>query len=165
MLNLREQLAANPQMPIDARVLEQAIDLLGVQQRIGSIAASQPGAGSGVAALRERTGGSTAQGVTRLPPPERVQRFNLLFPLLWLHADKPSNAAQLNRSIDTLCVMRSGTLGRSAVSGSSEAPGTAGALGTSGAAESASERSAHAAAPGAPAPPPGPRRAFPGGGR
>lgn len=165
MLNLREQLAANPQMPIDARVLEQAIDLLGVQQRIGSIAASQPGAGSGVAALRERTAGSTAQGVTRLPPPERVQRFNLLFPLLWLHADKPSNAAQLNRSIDTLCVMRSGTLGRSAVSGSSEAPGTAGALGTSGAAESASERSAHAAAPGAPAPPPGPRRAFPGGGR
>ncbi|CAE6731349.1 hypothetical protein [Paraburkholderia haematera] len=168
MLNLRDQLAANPQMPIDSRVLEQAIDLLGVQQKIGSIAASQPGAGSGVAALRERAGGPATHGVTRMPPPERVQRFNLLFPLLWLHADKPSNAAQLARSIDTLCVMRSGALGRGAESGKSGASGTAGST-AEGDAKADSRTGADAATPGAPpphsAPPPGPRRAFPNGGR
>lgn len=181
MLNLRAQLAANPQMPLDARVFEQAIDLLGVQQKIGSLATSQPGAGSGVAALRERAGGSDArgsQGVTRLPAPDRVQRFNLLFPLLWLHADMPSSAPQRARSIDTLCVMRSGALGRAAASAAatervaSPASGTPeafNALGTSGVARASGT---HAASPGAPptqsdrpSPPPGPRRAFPSGSR
>lgn len=137
MLNLREQLAANPQMPLDARVLEQSIDLLGVQQRIGGISAALPGASSGVAALREQAGNAGAQGVTRLPPPERVQRFNLLLPLLWLHADKPATEAQTGRSIDTLCGLRGGVLGRT----------VGGASGASGAA------------------PPTPRRAFPGGSR
>ncbi|MFM0416074.1 hypothetical protein [Paraburkholderia aromaticivorans] len=182
MLNLREQLAGNPQIPLDARVLEQAIDLLGVQQRIGSIAASHLGAGCGVAALRERAGGPVSggarQSVTRLPAPERVQRFNLLFPLLWLHADKPSNAPQLARSIDTLCALRGGALGRSAGPGTAQTPGTSPGALDSGTAQPAAATGAHAAAPGAaqpyststststsPSSPPGARRAFPGGSR
>jgi hypothetical protein len=159
MLSLREQLAANPQMPLDARVLEQSIDLLSVQQRIGSLAAAQPGASSGVAALRERAGSASGQAVTRLPPPERVQRFNLLFPLLWLHADKPSNAAQLGRSIDTLCGLRGGVLGRASASGASGASGASRRLAAEGSPHGAGD--APPSLSDAPGSPPGPRRAFP----
>ncbi|MFM0594575.1 hypothetical protein [Paraburkholderia dilworthii] len=174
MLSLREQLAANPQMPLDARVLEQSIDLLGVQQRIGSISAALPGANSGVAALREHAGGAGAQGVARLPPPERVQRFNLLFPLMWLHADKPATVTQRGRSINTLCGLRGGVFGRT-VSGAAGAAGAAGASGGSGgsgaagaagasAVQGAADRSAIDSSASGVAPPT-PRRAFPGGSR
>ncbi|RAS39239.1 hypothetical protein [Paraburkholderia bryophila] len=161
MLNLRGQLAANPQMPLDARVFEQSLDLLGVQQRIGSIAAALPGANSGVAALREHAGGVGAQGVTRLPPPERVQRFNLLFPLLWLHADKPATVTQRARSIDTLCGLRGGVLGRTPGAAAGGA-GAAGEVGASAAPATANGSTTEARAQAAAAPPT-PRRAFPGG--
>ncbi|MGF6768154.1 type III secretion regulatory protein HpaA [Paraburkholderia sp. GAS199] len=152
MLGLRDELAANPHAPLDARVFERSIDLLDVQQRIGSLAPVHAGGASNLSVLREHAGGAPAKGVTRLPSPERVQRFNLLFPLLWLHADKPSNAKQRARALDTLSGQRNGVLGRAASSGGAGST-------EAGSQNAASDRSA--------APPQASqaRRAFPGGAR
>lgn len=106
MLGLRDQLAANPHMHFSATVLEHSMDLLGAQQRFGRLPAL------GLASLRDRSSSAASTGVTRLPPPERVQRFNLLFPLLWLHADMPYTGGQRARALDTLGSLRGGVVGR-----------------------------------------------------
>ena len=105
MLSLREQLAADPQKHFSVAVLEHSMDLLGMQQRFGPLPAV------GLAALRDRTAGAS-EGVSHLRPPERVQRFNLLFPLLWLHADMPATRTQRARALDMLSTLRSGALSR-----------------------------------------------------
>jgi type III secretion regulatory protein HpaA len=144
MLALLDQLAANPQMPLDAQVLEQSIDLLSVQQRIGQLPAV------GLPALRERstaTAGPGGSDVARLPPPERAQRFNLLFPLLWLHGDRPSTAPQRARAIDTLHTLRGGVLGRAATAANAgHGTGSGGSSG-GGVSTSSSDASGHAASP------------------
>jgi type III secretion regulatory protein HpaA len=99
-------LSASPQMPFAASVLELSMDLLGAQQRFGKLPSL------GLSSLRDRSSSAPSGGVTRLPPPERVQRFNLLFPLLWLHADMPYTAPQRARALDTLGTLRSGTVSR-----------------------------------------------------
>ena len=137
MLALLDKLAANPQMPLDAQVFEQSIDMLSVQQRIGPLPAV------GLSPLRERRTEGQSGGVARLPPPERVQRFNLLFPLLWLHGDKPSTAPQRTRAIDTLFTLRGGVLGRAAAAAAASGSGGVTSSGNS----ASSDASSHAAAP------------------
>ncbi|QCP52293.1 hypothetical protein FAZ95_24235 [Trinickia violacea] len=136
MLALLDKLAANPQMPLDTQVFEQSIDLLSVQQRIGPLPAA------GLASLRERRTEGQSGGVARLPPPERVQRFNLLFPLLWLQGDRPSTAPQRTRAIDTLFTLRGGVLGRAAAAAAGAGSGV-----TSSGESTSSDVSGHAGAP------------------
>lgn len=120
MLGLLGQLSASPQAPFAASVLELSMDLLGAQQRFGQLPSL------GLSSLRDRSSSAPGAGVTRLPPPERMQRFNLLFPLLWLHADMPYTGPQRARALDTLGTLRSGTLSR-AMNASAEPGGAIGA--------------------------------------
>ena len=156
MLDLRDQLAANPHMHFAANVLEHSMDLLGAQQRFGRLPAL------GLASLRDRSSSAAGAGVTRLPPPERVQRFNLLFPLLWLHADMPYTGSQRARALDTLGSVRSGVVSRALAGTAAGADGAATAAMSSSHGSAARPNAADGAAPQAAL---APRQAFPGGRR
>jgi type III secretion regulatory protein HpaA len=119
MLGLLGQLSASPQLQFAASVMELSMDLLGAQQRFGKLPSL------GLSSLRDRSSGASGPGagVTRLPPPERVQRFNLLFPLLWLHADMPYTGPQRARALDTLGTLRSGTVSRAMTASAGNKPG------------------------------------------
>ncbi|WP_324658536.1 hypothetical protein [Burkholderia thailandensis] len=95
-----------PNAPHTAEMLELSLDLLLIQRRIGPIPVST------IARLREST--PAAQAASRADSlPDRtthddMQRFNLLFPLLWVQAGMPRTTAHLDRAIAALFAIRNG---------------------------------------------------------
>ncbi|MPV67774.1 hypothetical protein GD429_18450 [Burkholderia sp. BE17] len=95
-----------PNAPRTAAMLELSLDFLLIQRRIGPIPVST------LARLRESVpADQAAMGADRLPDRtarDDMQRFNLLFPLLWLQSGMPRTTARLDRAIATLLAIRNG---------------------------------------------------------
>ncbi|UVE69366.1 hypothetical protein L2Y90_21810 [Burkholderia pyrrocinia] len=95
-----------PNAPRTAEMLELSLDLLLIQRRIGPIPVIT------LARLRESApAAQAALGADRLPDRtthDDMQRFNLLFPLLWLQAGMPRTTARLDRTIAALLAIRNG---------------------------------------------------------
>ncbi|MGU7843999.1 hypothetical protein ACV22V_31620 [Burkholderia sp. AW33-5] len=95
-----------PNAPRTAEMLELSLDLLLIQRRIGPIPVGT------LAKLRESaTATQAALRADRLSDRtihDGMQRFNLLFPLLWLQAGMPRTTARLDRAIAALLAIRNG---------------------------------------------------------
>lgn len=120
LVALMEELNANPNMPLDARVMEHSLDLLSVQQTIGRM----PAAGLGGFIERLKALPPRAQGNAPAIDPKAGQRLRdmpFLAPLLYLHGDLPSTRTQRERAIGKLTAMRASAIAH-APAGKSDAP-------------------------------------------
>ncbi|MDN7672128.1 hypothetical protein QZM22_06230 [Burkholderia oklahomensis] len=105
----REMLALRmraPDTPRTAELIDLSLDFLIIQRCVGPIPAGT------LARLRE-SALTVAAAPESARPPERkahadMQRFNLLFPLLWLQASMPRTAVRLDCAIATLLTIRNG---------------------------------------------------------
>jgi hypothetical protein len=128
MLTLFRQVAANPKMDYGALVHQLKIDLLQIQRRIGAL---PPGGGiaalrtqvgtwpdsagnSGHGELSARLGGIGATGARPMLP-QRARNFNLLFGLLWKHADLTLTPTHCAHALGTHNTLRNSILGRADV--------------------------------------------------